>query len=66
MEIMVDTVEGNSVQLHKLIGRPIPNLRRFVVLAAKLEGVGFSKFAAPEIAEVNSGRNSFNTAVKTV
>ena len=39
----------------------IPFLRKYVVPAAKRIGADMLEFAAPEIGEVISGRNSFKT-----
>ena len=53
--------------LAQVIGRiAIPFLRKSIVLAAKRVGADFSEFAAPEIAEVVSGRKNFKTAAKSV
>ena len=43
-----------------------PFLRKYFVPAAKSVGVDLFEFAAPEIAEVVSGRKNFETAAKRV
>ena len=51
----------------KLFGRTaIPFLRKYIVPAAKRVGADLLEFAAPEIAEVVSGRKNFQTAAKNV
>ena len=53
--------------LAQVIGRTaIPFLRKNVVPAAKRIGGNMLGFAAPEIGEVFSGRNSFKSAAKSV
>ena len=53
--------------LAQVIGRTaIPFLRKYVVPAAKRVGADLLEFAAPEIAEVFSGRKSFKTAAESV
>ena len=53
--------------LAQVIGRTaIPFLRKYVVPAAKRIGADMLDFAAPEIGEVFSGRNSFKSAAKSV
>ena len=53
--------------LAQVIGRTaIPNLRKYIVPAAKRVGADLLEFAVPEIAEVVSGRKSFKTAAKSV
>ena len=55
------------VALAQVIGRPaIPFLRKYIVPAATRIGVDMLEFAAPEIGEVISGRNSFKSAAKSV
>ena len=44
----------------------IPFLRKYIVPAAKRVGADLLEFAAPEIAEVVSGRKYFKTAAKSV
>ena len=41
-------------------------LRKYIVLAAKRVGADLLEIAAPEIAEIVSGRKSFKTAAKSV
>ena len=51
----------------QVIGRTaIPFLRKYNVPAAKRVGADLLEFAAPEIAEVVSGRKNFKTAAKSV
>ena len=45
-------------------GTAIPFSRKYIVPAARLVGAALLEFAAPEIAEVVSGRKSFATAEK--
>ena len=53
--------------LAQVIGRAaFPFLRKCIVPAAKLVGADLLKFAAPEIAEIVSGRKNFETAAKSV
>ena len=53
--------------LAQVTGRTaIPFLRKYIVPAAKRVGVNLLEFAAPEIAEVVSGRKNFKTAAKSV
>ena len=53
--------------LAQVIGRTaIPFLRKYIVPAAKRVGADLLEFAAPEIAEVVSGRKNFKTAAKSV
>ena len=53
--------------LAQVIGRTaIPFLRKYVVPAAKRIGADMLEFAAPEIADVVSGRKNFETAAKNV
>ena len=53
--------------LAQVIGRTaIPFLRKYVVPAAKRLGADMLEFAAPEIAEVFSGRMNFKTTAKNV
>ena len=53
--------------LAQVIGRnAIPFLRKYIVPAAKCVGADLLEFAAPEIAEVISGRKTFRSAVKSV
>ena len=53
--------------LAQVIGRnAIPFLRKKIVPAAKCVGADCLEFAAPEIAEVVSGRKDFRTAAKSV
>ena len=55
------------VAVAQVIGKTaIPFLPKYVVPAAKRIGVDMLEFAAPEILEVFSGRNSFKTAAKSV
>ena len=55
------------VPLAQVVGRTaIPFLRKYVVPAAKRIGADMLEFAAPEIGEVISGRNSFKSAAKSV
>ena len=55
---------GFSALAH-LFGRTaIPFLHKFIVPAAKRLGADLLKFAAPEFAEVLSGRMNFKTAAK--
>ena len=44
----------------------IPFLRKYIVSAGKRVGADLLEFAVPEIAEVVSGRKSFQTAAKSV
>ena len=53
--------------LAQVIGRTaIPFLRKYIVPAAKRVGADLLEFAAPEIAEVVSGRKNFKAAAKSV
>ena len=53
--------------LAQVIGRTaVPFLRKYIVPAAKRVGADLLEFAVPEIAEVVSGRKSFNTTAKSV
>ena len=53
--------------LAQVIGRTaIPFLRKDIVPAAKRVGAELLEFAAPEVAEVVSGRKNFKTAAKSV
>ena len=53
--------------LAQVIGRTaIPFLRKYIVPAAKRVGADLLEFAAPEIAEVVSGRKNFKPAAKSV
>ena len=47
-------------------GTAIPFLPKYAVPAAKRVGADLLEFAAPEIAEVDSGRKNFKMAAKTV
>ena len=53
--------------LEQFIGRtPILFLRKYIVPVAKRVGADLLEFAAPETAEVVSGRKSFKTGAKSV
>ena len=53
--------------LAQSIGRTaVPFLPKYIVAAAKPIGANLLEFAAPEIAEVDSGRKKFTTAAKNV
>ena len=53
--------------LAQVFGRTAsPVLRKYIVPAAKRVGADLLEFAVPEIAEVVSGRKSFNTTAKSV
>ena len=53
--------------LAQVIGRTaIPILRKYFVPAAKRVDADLVEFAAPEIAEVVTGRKNFKTAANTV
>ena len=53
--------------LAQVIGRTVfPFLRKYIVPAAKRVGADLLEIAAPEIAEVVSGRKNFKTAAKFV
>ena len=53
--------------LAQVIGRTaIPFLRKYNVPAAKRLGADLLEFAAPEVADVVSGKKNFKTAVKCV
>ena len=53
--------------LAQVIGRTaIPFLRKFIVPAAKRVGADLLESAAPDIAEVVSGRENFKTVAKSV
>ena len=54
-DLLVDSVEEDSVLLHKLLGEQQFLLRKYVVPAAKRVGAILMKFSAPEVAEVVSG-----------
>ena len=51
----------------KVIGRTaVPLLRKYIVPAAKCVSANLLEFAAPEIAQVVSGRKNFKTAAENV
>ena len=55
------------VALAQVIGRTAnPFLRKYVVRAAKRVGADLLEFAVPKIAEVVSGRKTFQTVAKSV
>ena len=59
--------ERGFVALAQVIWRTaIPFLRKYIVPAAKRVGADLLEFAAPETAEVLSGRKSFMSAAKSV
>ena len=54
-------------ELAQIIGKSaIPLLHKFSVPAAKSVGADLLEFAAPDIAEVFTGRRNFKTAAKSV
>ena len=63
VEVLVDSVEGDSVHMHKLLGEDqfylyVKMQPRSKIIADLLE------CAAPDIAEVASGRKNFKTAAE--
>ena len=65
--MLVNNVDRGFGALAQVIGRTaIPFLRKYIVPAAKRVRADLLEFAAPEMAEVVSGRKSFQTASKSV
>ena len=66
MEVLIVSVEEDSLHF-QVIGRTaIPFLIKIVVPGEKRAGADLSKIVAPETSEVFAGRNSFNSAAKNV
>ena len=64
---LVDNLEGNSVHLHKLLGESqIHFCLNLFFQAAKRVGADLLAFAAPESAQIVSGRKNFKTVAKSV
>ena len=64
IEVSVGNVDGDSVHLHKLLGKL--QFHFCVNISSQLQKADLLEFAVPEIAEVVSGRKNFKTAAKSV
>ena len=66
IEVLVNKVDGYLVHLQKLLGELLFHFCVIYRPAAERVGADSAKFAAPETAEVVSGRKKFKTAAKGV
>ena len=64
VEVLVDSVEGDSVHLRKLLREEQIHLHVKMPLSSKISAADLLECAAPDIAEVASGRKNFKTATK--
>ena len=64
-EVLVDSVDGDSVHLRNLLGEPhFLVLPKYMVPAAKRVGADLLEFVSPENADVVSGRKYFERETK--
>ena len=64
VEVLVDSVKGDSVHLHKLLGEEQFHLYVKMPPSSKIIAADLLEYAAADIAEVATGRKNFKTATE--